>query len=270
MNSFRAQCLKYWAILIINARSRLQFLGALIVQALIAGLFVWIMRQLYSATFVSAQTDIINGLTLTKTVWLVMLVTCLERATWPNPIIVIDDELKSGAISYALQRPYSYMLNHLFGFFGRILPTLIGNLIVTITAAVLLVGRLSAGPKAIFAGMAACLLGYLLDFFIYFSFGLTGLWVQEVRPFTWVYSKLKLVLGGTILPIAFFPPAAQQILLMLPFANLYYSASRLIVQFDFSLFVRCIGIQMMWIIILGGCTLLMFRKGVRHVTINGG
>lgn len=270
MNNVRAWCAKYWAILCIHARARLTYPLALLMQALLSGLFVWIMRQLYLATFTSAETHTVGSLTLTQTVWLVMLVTCLERAPWPNPILVIDDELKSGAISYALQRPYSYLLYHLFGFFGRLIPTLAGNLIISISAALILVGRLSAGPTAVIAGITTCTLGFLLDFFIFFIFALMGFWVQEIRPFTWLYSKAKLILGGAILPIAFFPSAAQKVLLVMPFANLYYTTARLIVRFDSALYLRCLCTQLLWIVLLAGCAVFIFRKGVRHVTINGG
>ena len=172
-----------------------------------------------------------------------MFVQSFERATWPNPISLIDDEIKTGSISYSLQRPYSYMLYHLCGFFGRIVATVTGNLLFGTIAALLLVGPCSLTLWGLLSGALAITLGYILDFCMFFIFGIFGFWVEDVKPFTWLYSKSKLVFGGVILPIAFFPAYIQKIVLLLPFSNLYYTASRIIVQFDPWLLIRCIAVQ---------------------------
>ena len=260
----------YRAIVHISTLSRKTFRGALVINGLLVGIYIWTMKQLYAATFASAGTSHIGGLTLAETVWLIMFVQSFERATWPNPISLIDDEIKSGAITYALQRPYSYIVYHLCGFLGRVVVTAMGNLVLGAVFAFLLVGPCIFSVRGLVSGAIAISLGYMLDFFIFFIFGVAGLWVEDVKPFTWLYSKAKLVLGGACMPIAFFPQAAQKVVLLLPFSNLYYTASYCIVHFDPWLFVRCITVQICWVSVLAGCAYALFRKGVRHVTFNGG
>jgi ABC-2 type transport system permease protein len=228
------------------------------------------MKQLYEATFASVGAQQIGGLTLTETVWLLMFVQSFERATWPNSIVLIDDEIKSGTITYSLQRPYSYIAYHLCSFCGRVVATVSGNLLFGAIAAFLLAGPCSCTFYGLVGGLVAICFGYMLDFCIFFILGIAGFWVEDVKPFTWLYSKAKLVLAGAIIPIAFFPPAVQKVVLLLPFSNLYYTASRIIVQFDPWLLLRCITVQICWIGILGGCAYALFTKGVRHVTFNGG
>ena len=240
----------YRAVAYISSLSRTAFIGSLIMNGFLVGLYVWIIKQLYTATYAASHAQQIGGLNLTEVVWLLMFVQSFERATWPNPIAMIDNEIKSGSISYSLQRPYSYILYHLFSFFGRIAATATGNLLFGTIAALLLVGPCSITFHGLVGGAVAIILGYILDFCIFFMFGLCGFWVEDVKPFTWLYSKSKLVFGGVILPIAFFPAYVQKIVLLLPFSNLYYMASR-------------IGI-------LGSCAYALFAKGVRHVTISGG
>jgi ABC-2 type transport system permease protein len=265
-----AQLRAYAAIAYISSLSRTAFFGALMMNGLLVGLYIWTIKQLYAATFAAAQTQQIGGLTLVEAVWLLMFVQSFERATWPNPITMIDEEIKSGVILYSLQRPYSYLLYQLSSFWGRIAATVIGNLCCGSIVALLLIGPCTLTLQGFAGGLFALVLGYTLDFCIFFIFGITGFWVEDVKPFTWLYSKAKLVLGGVIIPIAFFPVFIQNIVLLLPFSNLYYTASRLIVQFDLWLFLRCITVQACWIGILGGCAYALFAKGVKHVTVSGG
>jgi ABC-2 type transport system permease protein len=260
----------YKAIAYISTLSRAAFRGALVINGLLVGIYIWTMKQLYVATFASAGTQQIGGLTLVETVWLIMFVQSFERATWPNSIVMIDDEIKSGTITYALQRPYSYIIYHFWSFCGRIAATLTSNLLAGVLVAFLLVGPCTCTLYGIAGGLVAISFGYMLDFFIFFMFGIAGFWVEDVKPFTWLYSKTKLVLGGAVMPIAFFPAMVQKVVLLLPFSNLYYTASRIIVQFDPWLLLRCIIVQICWIGILGGCAYALFKKGVRHVTFNGG
>lgn len=260
----------YAAIAYISSLSRTAFSWALLMNGLSVGLYIWIFTQLYTATYAASHTQTIGGLTLCSVIWLLMFVQCFERATWPNPIYKIDEEIKTGAISYALQRPYNYILYHLFSFYGRIFPTLLGNLVCGTIAALLLVGPFSLSLLGLLGGAIAIILGYTLDFFLFFMLGLMGFWVEDVKPFSWLYSKSKLVFGGVLLPIAFFPASVQKVVLLLPFSNLYYAASRIIVQFDIWLLLRCLTVQVVWIGILGSCAYALFKRGVRHVTISGG
>lgn len=260
----------YKAIAYISTLSRTAFRGALILNGLLVGLYIWTMKQLYAATFASAGTQQIGGLTLAETIWLIMFVQSFERATWPNPIAMIDDEIKNGTVIYSLQRPYSYIVYHLCSFLGRVVATVVGNLFFGAIAAFLLVGPCSCTLYGFAGGIITISLGYTLDFCIFFIFGIAGFWVEDVKPFTWLYSKTKLVLAGAIIPIAFFPSMVQKVVLLLPFSNLYYTASRIIVQFDPWLLLRCITVQVCWIGILGGCAYALFTKGVRHVTFSGG
>lgn len=260
----------YKAIAHISTLSRTAFRGALVLNGLLVGIYIWTMKQLYEATFAAAAVQQIGGLTLIETVWLLMFVQSFERATWPNPIVMIDDDIKNGTVVYALQRPYSYIVYHLCSFLGRVFATVSGNLFFGTLAALLLVGPCSCTFSGIMGGFIAIIFGYILDFCIFFIFGIAGFWVEDVRPFTWLYSKTKLILAGAIIPIAFFPTYVQKIVLLLPFSNLYYTASRIIVQFDPWLLLHCITVQLCWIGILGGCAYALFAKGVRHVTFSGG
>lgn len=260
----------YVAISTIFWRARTAFMGNLVMQGLLTSLYAWMNNQLYAATFVVCNAETIGGFNLSQTIWLIAIAQCFERASMPSPISVIDDEIKTGLITYSLQRPYSYILYHLFGFFGRVAASVSINLLCTSIALLFLVGMCPCSIPSLLAGALCLMLGCLLDFFAFFIFGLMGFWVEDVKPFNWLYSKTKLIFGGIIIPLAFFPHAVQHVAKFLPFGYLYYTACSLIVNFDISLFIQCLVTQLCWTALFGGLACYVFSRGVRHVAINGG
>lgn len=270
LKSFKLRLEAYYAVMHISRLMRFAYSGSLVMNGLITGLNIWIFTQLYTATYASSGVTEVGGLTLPHIIWLLAFVQSFERATNPSPIKVIDEEIKSGSISYMFAKPYSYMFFHLAAFVGRVMPALFGNLFFGCIAALVLVGPLHITVPSIGAGFIALTLGYLLDFFMFFMFALMGFWVEEARAFDWLYSKTKLVFGGVILPVALLPGSMKTVVSLLPFSNLYYSAARLMVNFDCGLFYRILAIQLFWVLVLGGAAYYLFNKGVRHVTINGG
>lgn len=260
----------YLAVVQISQAMRYAYSGSLVMNGLITGLNVWIFTQLYTATYASSGVSSVGGLSLAHVIWLLALIQSFDRATNPSPIRMIDEEIKSGSISYMLAKPYSYMFFHLAAFLGRMLPSIMSNLVFGCSAALILVGPVHISAAAIGAGCVALILGYLLDFFMFFMFALMGFWVEEARAFDWLYSKTKLVFGGVILPIALLPGSLQTVVTLLPFSNLYYSAAHLIVNFSTVLFFKTLCIQICWVILLGAAANYVFNRGVKHVTVNGG
>lgn len=251
-------------------RTKTVFMGNLIMQGLLTSLFAWMNKQLYVVTFATCNTNNIGGFNIAQTVWLLSITQIFERSAMPPPIKIIDDEIKTGLIAYALQRPYSYILYHMSGFLGRMLASVVTSLLLTSIALVLLVGGCPCSLTSLLAGVLCLALGCVLDFFAFFILGLIGFWVEDVKPFNWLYSKAKLILGGIMIPIAFFPQAVQNVSRYLPFGYLYYTASTLIVNFDVHLFIQCLVTQLCWIALFGALAYYVFCKGVRHVAVNGG
>lgn len=270
IKSLWVRLLAYYAVLHISRLMRFAYSGSLVMNGLITGLNIWIFTQLYTATYSSSGVTQVGGLTLVHIIWLLAFVQSFERATNPSPIRLIDEEIKSGSITYMLAKPYSYMFFHLAAFLGRIMPAVMGNLFFGCTAALILVGPIHLSFAAISAGLMALILGYLLDFFMFFMFALMGFWVEEARAFDWLYSKTKLIFGGVILPVALLPGALKTIVAILPFSNLYYAAARLMVNFDIGLLFQTLCVQLFWVVVLGGSAYYIFKRGVRHVTVNGG
>jgi ABC-2 type transport system permease protein len=261
---------KYLEIAKINAVNTLHHSTNLIGRGLILLIRIWIFTQLYRVTYEVQHTTIINGLTLPMIIWNLVFVQGFQIASRPAVSRMIDEEVKTGTLAYSINRPYSYNLFHYFAFMGRVIPSLLVNIGMGIVIAMLMVGPIQVEPMSIVAGSILLFFGYALDFLMSLAIGLAAFWMEDTSAFMWIYHKGFMVFGGAILPIALFPDKVQAIAVRLPFAQLYYSAARILVYYDASLFIQYLTLQLTWIAVMGSIVFFMFQKGVRYVSLNGG
>lgn len=246
------------------------YLANILGKSLTVVLRIWIFTQLYSVTFAVSGVEQVGGLTVAQVIWSLMLVQSFETATKPQISKIIDEEIKTGSFAYHVNKPYSYILSHLAGFFGRVMANVGSNILIGSIAALFLVGSIGWRIEGVVVGIFILILGYILDFLISMAIGLVAFWLEDANTIMWMYSKGRFLLGGVILPIALFPEKIQKIAELLPFANLYYSPARIMVGFDWSLAEKFILTQLVWIIISLIVVLIMYSRGVKNVAINGG
>jgi len=269
-SAFGYKFLKYFEIAKVNYYNSAAYLLNLLSRSATVILRIWIFAQLYKVTYAASGVSEIGGMTVAMIVWSLMMTQSFQSSTRPPISQLIDEEVKTGALAYSINRPYSYIFFHMAGFFGRSLPNLFINLSVGLLAALILVGPLDFSFYGIAFGMTLLFFGYILDFFINLIIGLLAFWVEDTSAFTWIYSKGQMIFGGIILPIALFPEYLQKIAEILPFSLMYYGAARIAVNFDFYLFQKFIFMQFVWIFVFGLSAIYLFNKGIKNVSINGG
>ncbi|MCL5411241.1 MAG: hypothetical protein M1150_00655 [Patescibacteria group bacterium] len=261
---------KYLEIAKVNYFTNTTYLANFLSKSIMVVLRIWIFTQLYRVTYATANENEIGGLTVPMVIWGLMIAQSLNTATRPQLSKLIDEEVKSGVIAYSINRPYSYILFHYFGSMGRFVSNLISNLTLGFLAAFILVGPISLSWNGLLLGSLLLFFGYTLDFLIDLMIGLISFWVEDISAFNWIYSKSQLIFGGLILPLSLFPDYLRNIAELLPFSQLFYSGSRLIVNFDFQLFQKYLLIQMAWLVFFWLLVGYVFSKGIKHVSVNGG
>jgi ABC-2 type transport system permease protein len=79
------------------------------------------------------------------------------------------------------------------------------------------------------------------------------------------------ILSGSLIPIWFFPEGVQKVLAYLPFQYTYQTPLGLYIgKITVSEGLLQILIQFVWIVILGGLTIIAWRRARRNVLIQGG
>jgi ABC-2 type transport system permease protein len=261
---------KYFSVFRISFSDRATYLTNILARSSAVVLRIWIFVQLYSATYRMTGSSEIDGVTVSMVIWMLMLTQSFQMATRPSLAYIISQEVISGGLAYSINKPFSYSLFHFWGYLGRFLPNVLSNLIIGAVAAFILIGGNDFGWLGISLGMVILLGGLIIDFLANFCIGLLSFWVEDISAFNWIYTKSQIALGGVLIPLALFPEKIRSLVELLPFSHLFYSAARLAVGFDWELFWRFLKIQSGWILLLSLVATLIFKRGIKNVSINGG
>jgi ABC-2 type transport system permease protein len=262
---------KYIAITYINYLSRFAYIPDMLSELPIMLFRLWVSSQFYAVTYSVTNTAEFDGLSFPQLMWLLMFVNCFESSsTQPDLSKMIEDEVKSGTLAYSINKPYSYPWFHYAGYLGRTVPNLLINLIGGICLMYLLVSPVQMSLKGLLAGALLMVFGFTLHFLIDLCIGLLAFWIEDVGSIAYLYHTATLIFGGVILPLSLFPTALKRIAELLPFGQLYYSGARLMVEFEASHFFSFLQVQVFWLVVFFLLSLLIWRKGMKNVSISGG
>jgi len=258
---------KYAAITRINLQNNLAYVGELAYRSIFMVVILYVFVQLWRTTFGVVGSDRIAGLSLSDTIWyLVMTETVmLSKIRFAGKIA---EEVRDGSLAYTVGRPYSYLLYHFFYGIGDTLLRLAINFMAGSILVTLLVGPMPATNLP--ALLVVVMLAIILDFCINGLIGLLAFFTEDVESFVLIYNKALFILGGMMIPLDFFPTWLRDLSLALPFNLAIYAPARLFVQFNGSRWANVVALQMIWIVVFMLLLGLMFRWGMRRVSINGG
>ena len=233
-------------------------------------IMIYIFLNLWKYMY-SDPNELINGYSMNQTIWYVIITEIMWTIIGGRKFSKkIADDVRNGNIAYNINKPYNYTLYSLSSHLGEIF---FRGIIYTILAMVLGYIFLGSFPElTIVQGLLIVLVSILalvISSLIIIFIGLFSFIIEDSGPFYWVYSKIILVLG-TIFPIEFFPEVVQKILVFSPIYVTCYGPARLFVNFSYADFVSIIIAQGIHLIISFSLCLLLYRKGVKNLNVNGG
>jgi ABC-2 type transport system permease protein len=259
---------KYWSIFQITLINSLAYPGELVGRSLMIIPFMWIFYQLWKVTFSAAGADVIGGLTLRDTLWYLMLAETIELGR-PPLARTMSENVKDGSIAYILNKPYDFLLYQFSTAMGETIFRAMVNAFFGSLTVWVLVGPPNH-PEGFLVVLPALVGAWTLHFCVNAMIGLSAFVVEDVSAFTWIYQKLAFVFGGMLIPLDFYPDWLQVIARSLPFASAIYGPSRLFVTPTAELFINVMTLQVIWILVLTLLLVIVYQRGLRELTVNGG
>ena len=104
---------------------------------------------------------------------------------------------------------------------------------------------------------------------MYSTIGLMSFFMQDVRPIHWITDKLVMVLGGSYLPVALFPPFMKFLAFISPFGAINFTSSTVYTSWNNEFLIRIL-LQVGWIIVFGLLLVYVYKKAREKAMINGG
>src|ERR1700694_1413333 len=222
---------KYIAVFHVSIVNNLAYLSEVFFRALLLVVLVFILSQLWKTTFSLRGVKTLSGFSIADMIWYLIIAESIAMSL-PALTRRVDQEVRSGQIAYLLGRPCSYVLYNFAQYLGERLVRFTMNLLVGITLALLLVGPITFTLWGILTLPLTVFLAASIDFVFYFSIGLFAFWIEDTQPFTLIFSRLTLVLGGVLAPLEIFPQPFRSIAQAIPFSAILYGPARTLVHFE--------------------------------------
>ncbi len=188
----------------------------------------------------------------------------------PRTEKVIERDFRTGKLAYLIPRPMSY-LGYVFvegcgqafvymGVLGVISSVFTWAFVGPITIS-------GWGLVVVFvSGLFALILGIILKMII----GLLAFWMHDVDPMAWIFEKSLFTLGGLLLPLSAYPPVWQAVAKYTPFSVILGGRSALALHYSPVIAFELLAQLLLWIVL--GCMMmgLLYRRGLKIISIGGG
>lgn len=261
---------KYLFIIKTQIMSNLQYIANILLGFIGYFIMLFILFNLWDYLY-SSPDELINGYNMNQMTWYVIVTEVLWMTLGGRKLCrKISNDVKSGNITYNINKPYNYVLYCLSTHLGDVV---IKGIVYTFLG--MLTGFIFLGsfPKlniiSIIILLITAILATTISILLITCIGLVSFFIEDSGPLYWVYSKVILVLG-TIFPIEYFPSILQKILQYSPVYVVSYGPAKLFVDFSMDNAIKVIVAQLVYIIISYSLCNLIYRKGVKRINVNGG
>lgn len=231
---------------------------------IIANVFLW--------NCVYSNQENISGVGRDQMITYSVLSACLSLMYNCGIQNSLNKDVRQGNIAVLLMKPFHLLGAYLAEDIGTaVVQTLSVSLPILILGAFFLPVQLPVSVQAIAVVFVSYVLGFLILWLLGALVGMFTFVTMELGNMGVVKNMIVSILSGSMIPLWFFSPKAERILMMTPFPYTYQLPlglyiGRITVQEG----LEQVGIQVIWTILLGGCAALAWKKAKRKVLIQGG
>ena len=225
---------------------------------------------LYAYVF-KINGGLINNTTFVVVAWSMFFYFSFMILGLRNISKVIMQDVKSGNVEVLFSKPISYIFYRFWwqvgiGLYSFVIITIVGGF-----ALYLAIGFPATFGTSIFFSTVffAFLGGVILSLILYSVVGLLAFWIEDINPVFWIVDKAVMILGGSYLPVALFPPLMYKISLYSPFGASQFLTHTVYDSWQTNWY-ELLGIQLLWCVVLGLTLYFMFKGAKKKVSVNGG
>ena len=260
---------KYMEMFKVTLASQLAYLYDVLLRQIFLVVIMFIFAQLWRATFRLQEAGVIESFSFNQMLWYLAASESIVLSL-PQVGRDIDEEVKSGAVAYSLNKPYSYPLFHYATYLANAVFRFVLNLLVAAAVTWLLAGAPAWAPRSAAAGLVSVVLAFTMDFWAQFSIAVLAFWVEDTWAFRFLYSRVLMVLGGVLLPLEVLPPIVRRVSGYLPVSQVVYGPAKTLLYFEVKSWLALISGQALWIAALMMLAYGLFRLGVKRLAVQGG
>lgn len=236
----------------------LWFIGPLLQMVLLAT--VW--RAVY------AGRSSVDGVSITVMTTYVTVSTLHSLICHDDMDQWVFERVNTGAVGSDLLRPIPFIEQALWGSVAQAVVKL-PMIAVALPIAAVFSGL--SPPVTIGAYLLSTVLGWLVNCCLFLILASIVFWTLEVGGINFMYFVVSGFLSGALVPLWFMPSWLASTLAWLPFqATVYTPASIYVGQLEGLAMWQGIGVQAIWLALLGGVASLTWRSAIQKTVVQGG
>ena len=229
--------------------------------------FLWI------AIFDNSQKQIVYGYTLSQMILYTILSQMIAKFLKTGVENEISADVKTGGLSKYTIKPFNYLLYELFSFIGQ--KAIHMELILAFIFIVLVVFswkiHIAMSIERIVLFLVAILLALILSFYVFCCLSMLSFWITDAWGIFFGARFLIDMMSGAIFPIDIFGETIIQVFQLLPFQYMVYFTVNIITgKIGLMAALKGIGIQIIWIFVLGVLTRSLWKRGLLQYVAVGG
>lgn len=259
---------KYLEVVKIELVDRTSYLWNMVAWGGIICIILFVFMNIWQTIY--AGKPALEGFTMPQMIWYLAFAEVIVFSTSANHIEKIGEQVQQGIIVNTLTKPINYVGKEMAVLFAHFVYSFCICGIIAFVMAYLLMGPIVVSVLDLPLVAVVLIGGVILNFLFVMSLGLLAFWFEDVSSLFFIYQKAIFILGGMLVPIDVYPVWLQGILKFLPFSFVTYLPAKLFVHFNINDFVTAIMGQAAWIIVLLVITIIIYKRGIRQVSVHGG
>lgn len=261
---------KYLFIIKSEVMSNLQYVGNLFIGFIAHFIMLFVLFNLYRYLY-SNPNEVINGYTSNQMIWYVVFTEVIWAMNSGRKLCKkISKDVKTGNVIYNINKPYNYIGYALSSHIGAQFIKSLVYIVLSIILGLLFTGmfpNINVLELLIVSGLL--LLAVLIGDLLVIAIGLLSFKIEDSNPVYWVYSKFILILG-VLFPIEYFPEYVRPFIKYSPVYATTTGPATLFVDFNYSSAMLLFIMQILYLVLGILICLIMYKRGVKKLNVNGG
>lgn len=229
---------------------------------------IYLYYALWSAIYHPGQ--VVAGMDVRQAITYSVLAALQSWAPAPTAD-TIQSRVNDGSIVFLFMRPFPvlryFFVQRLGSAFYALAWLVVGGAIAWIAG--IIMPPASATLLGVY--LISVVLGQVVRYYLQVLFDLSAFWTIRTTGLAMLYGFMISLLGGSMVPIWFFPGWLQHLALWLPFQAFANTPLSLYVgRLPFSGAMGDLALQVFWCLVLAGLARLIFLAAERRVVIQGG
>lgn len=235
---------------------------------------------LWHGVYQSSPQAIVNGFTFPQMLTYMVFCNVLSFLVAAGDTMdTLNNEIKDGTIASSFTKPVNYRLKALFTMLGSTCAQFLFLALPVATVAYVIfvcIGCIQVVSFwSLLFSIVSFLVAELIAVLIYDCFDYICGVLCFYTTAGWGIAQLKQVLlsflSGAVIPLSFFPEGLSKVLQYSPFAGLAQNPVLMLLgRLDILQSLKCIGISLVWWVVLELLAAALFSKASKKITVQGG